>query len=61
MSLLIQSEIIVQHGQRVMNVIDRVMANIDYKEKIWDLLIEIGREHFSEYYIACSIKYSFMV
>ena len=46
--MLVQSEIIVQHGQRVMNVVDRVMAAVDSRERVWDLLIQIGREHFSE-------------
>ena len=46
-----------QHGQRVMDVIDRVVDRLDSQEKLWDLLIAIGREHFSKqlYHISIGI------
>ncbi len=57
LAMLVQSEIIVQHGQRVMNVVDRVMAAVDSRERVWDLLIQIGREHFSENILIAFKKY----
>ncbi len=49
LAMLVQSEVMVQHGQRVMAVVDRVVASLDSKEKTWELLIQIGRAHFSQY------------
>ena len=42
-----QSQIMLQHGSRVMAVVDKVIEVIDDNERIWDVLIEIGRQHLS--------------
>ncbi len=49
LGMLVQSEIMVQHGQRVMGVVDRVISFLDSKDKIWELLTSLGREHFSKH------------
>ena len=46
-----QSQIMLQHGSRVMAVVDKVIEVIDDNERVWDVLIEIGRQHFSNYII----------
>ena len=43
-----QSMEIKEHGERVMIIIDRTVAAIDNPQKMWDLLIGIGKRHFGE-------------
>ncbi len=45
-AMLVHSGIIVQHGEKVMSIVDHVMENIDSDERIWEILLQIGRDHF---------------
>jgi hypothetical protein len=37
------------HGNRVMGIVEMVIANIDSYQDMWDNLIKLGRNHFGNY------------
>ncbi len=37
---------ITQHGRRVMNIVDVAVTNLEDYQKMWDILIKLGRNHF---------------
>ncbi len=43
-----ESGVLEAYGVKVMSVLDKVVANLDSKERVWDILIQLGRNHFSE-------------
>ena len=45
-----------KHGSRVMLIVDKVIANIDNNDRIWELLTNMGRKHFRKG--ACSEHFS---
>ena len=48
LAALEQSEELLRHGERVIAVLGKVMATLDNRRATWDILIEIGRQHFSK-------------
>ena len=46
-----QSIEIKEHGERVMKIVDEVVHVIENPNKVWDMLISLGKIHFGE----CSV------
>lgn len=40
-----------QHGKRLMKLLDQVVQTIDNYDRLWDILIKLGKNHFSKLFL----------
>ena len=47
--LNISSAELLQHGQTVCGLVQKIVQSLDNYDAVWELLLKSGRSHFSEF------------